>query len=99
MIRGSTPTHTFNLSIDTSTISKLRLTYQQLGNTLEKTEKDVLIETGKISYTLSQKESLSFSAGSSVGIQIKILTKVGTVLISPIMSLAIEQAYNSEVLE
>lgn len=53
MIRGSTPTHTFNLSIDTSTIKRLRLTYVQYGNILEKTEDDVTISDGKISYTLT----------------------------------------------
>lgn len=98
MIRGSTPTHTFNLSIDTSTIKRLRLTYVQYGNMLEKTEDDVTISEGKISYTLTQEESLAFSENSTVGIQIKILTNVGTVLVSPVMTLTIEQAYNTEVL-
>lgn len=98
MIRGSTPTHTFNLSIDTTLISKLRLTYIQYGTVLEKTENDVTIGEGSISYTLTQEESLAFSENSTVGIQIKILTNVGSVLISPVMSLTIEQAYNTEVL-
>lgn len=100
MIRGTTPTHTFRLSIDTNTITELRITYVQLGKTVvEKTEKDVTMGEKSISLTLTQEESLEFRAGSAVEVQLKVLTNVGTVLASPVISLNVDKILNTEVLE
>lgn len=100
MIRGTTPTHTFRLSIDTNTITELRITYVQLGKTVvEKTEKDVKMGEKSISLTLTQEESLEFRAGSAVEVQLKVLTNVGTVLASPVISLNVDKILNTEVLE
>lgn len=100
MIRGTTPTHTFRLSIETSTITELRITYVQLGKTVvEKTENDVKLGEKSISLTLTQEESLEFRAGSEVEVQLKVLTNVGTVLASPVISLTVGKILNTEVLE
>lgn len=100
MIRGTTPTHTFRLSIDANTITELRITYVQLGKTVvEKTEKDVKMGEKSISLTLTQEESLEFRAGSAVEVQLKVLTNVGTVLASPVISLNVDKILNTEVLE
>lgn len=100
MIRGTTPTHTFRLSIDTNTITELRITYVQLGKTVvEKTEKNVKMGEKSISLTLTQEESLEFRAGSAVEVQLKVLTNVGTVLASPVISLNVDKILNTEVLE
>lgn len=100
MIRGTTPTHTFRLSIETSSIIEVRITYVQLGKTvIEKTEKDVRMGEKNISLTLTQEESLKFRAGSQVEVQLKVLTNVGTVLASPVISLNVDKILNTEVLE
>lgn len=100
MIRGTTPTHTFRLSIETSSIIEVRITYVQLGKTvIEKTEQDVRMGEKSISLTLTQEESLEFRAGSEVEVQLKVLTNVGTVLASPVISLNVDKILNTEVLE
>lgn len=100
MIRGTTPTHTFRLSIDTNTITELRITYVQLGKTVvEKTEKNATMGEKSISLTLTQEESLEFRAGAAVEAQLKVLTNVGTVLASPVISLNVDKILNTEVLE
>lgn len=100
MIRGTTPTHTFRLSIETSSIIEVRITYVQLGKTvIEKTEEDVRMGEKSISLTLTQEESLEFRAGSEVEVQLKVLTNVGTVLASPVISLNVGKILNTEVLE
>lgn len=100
MIRGTTPTHTFRLSIETGSIIEVRITYVQLGKTvIEKTEKDVRMGEKSISLTLTQEESLEFRAGSEVEVQLKVLTNVGTVLASPVISLNVDKILNTEVLE
>lgn len=98
-IRGTTPTHIFKLPIDTNTIDQLRITYHQLGKTvLELTQEDVEIKEGKISYTLTQEQSFQFTSGHNVDIQIKVLTTMGIVMASQIMSVSVDKVLNTEVL-
>lgn len=100
MIRGTTPTHTFRLSIETSSITEVRITYVQLGKTvIEKTEKDVRLGEKSISLTMTQEESLKFRVGADVEVQLKVLTNVGTVLASPVISINVDKILNTEVLE
>ena len=99
MIRGTTPTHTFRLSIDTGSIVELRITYDQAGKTvLEKTEADVRKTEKSISVVLTQEETLRFKAGYDVEVQLKVLTDVGTVLASPVLKLQIDKILSTEVL-
>lgn len=101
MIRGTTPTHIFKLSIDTSTLKEIRLTYKQYGEVvLEKTEKDVQLEDNMIRFTFNQEESMLFRAGMvKVEVQLKVLTTSDTVLASPIKYISVEEILNTEVLE
>lgn len=56
LIRATTPTHIFNLPIDTSTISKLLISYKQGDNiVLEKTEADCTLTSSKVELTLTQE--------------------------------------------
>lgn len=99
MIRGTTPTHIFQLPIDTGTLKKVRITYKQHSKVvLEKTEADVDMEGSTISFVLTQEESMRFQIGVSVKLQVKVLTVNGAVLASPIMALTVEDILNSEVL-
>lgn len=99
MIRGTTPTHVFNIPIDTGTLKEVRITYKQLGRiVLEKTEADVTMEESTIQFTMTQLESLKFKPNNTVQVQIKVLTNTGTVLASPIREVSVDAILNEEVL-
>lgn len=92
MIRGSTPTHTFNIPIDGSIIDKLEIVYHQGENMVTKTEEDCEIYKEIVKVKLSQDDTLSFQNTSrSVRVQMRIKTTSGDVLISDISTLSVEE--------
>ena len=100
MIRGTTPTHIFQLPMDTGDLKQIRITYSQLGRTVvEKTERDVRMEGSTITLTLTQEETLAFYHKSGVRFQIKVLTRDGTLLASAVKELSVGEILNTEVLE
>lgn len=99
MIRGTTPTHTFELPFQVRNIDKLRLTYSQNGNIVfEKNEKQVTMAGAVIEYTLTQAESLSLSTKYPVEIQIKVKNISGSVVATKIMHFNATAVLNEEVL-
>ena len=99
MIRGTTPTHIFNLPIQAKTIKTLRITYvQNDAIVLEKTEKDVKMSTNNIRLKLSQEDTLKFNASGHVHLQLKMLTYDGAVLANQPKVIPIDEIYNEEVL-
>lgn len=63
MIRATTPTHSFELPIDSSIIDKFRLTYVQDGVVvLRKTEKDMQVVGNAWRIMLTQAETKLFKA-------------------------------------
>lgn len=99
MIRGTTPTHIFNLPFAASTISKLRLTYAQNGDTvLEKTETDCTFDGNTVSVKLSQEESLLFEEQYKVELQLKALTTDGETMATAIKAISVGRILNEEVL-
>ena len=100
MIRGTTPTHIFNLQIDTSIIKKVRITYVQYAKVVvEKTERDVNMGGQTIRFKLTQEETLGISRSTPVRVQLKVLTADNTVLASPIRDIPVDDILNEEVLE
>ena len=100
MIRGTTPTHIFNLQIETETIKKVRVTYAQNDRILvEKTENDVTLTPTAIKLTLKQEDTLKFAANMPVQIQLKVLTSGDVVLASPVKTIPVRVILNEEVLE
>lgn len=100
MIRGTTPTHTFNLPIATKTIKATRITYKQKDSiVLEKTEKDVIMQGTAIKVTLTQEETLAFGENTPVQLQVKVLTYDGAVLVSKIKMIPVTEILNEEVLK
>ena len=92
MIRGSTPTHTFDIPIDGSIIDKLEIVYHQGENIVTKTEKDCEIYGEIVKVKLSQDDTLSFQNTSrSVRVQMRIKTTSGDVMISDISTLSVEE--------
>ena len=99
MVRGSTPKHTFTLPIPTSTVKKVRITYEQLGREiLEKTEDDVKMEENTITLRLTQSETLKFKENKDARIQLKVLTNSGDLLPSQIFTVTVKEILDEEEL-
>lgn len=99
MIRGTTPTHTFNLQFDTSVITKIRVLYAQNDNViLEKTESDCEVTDSAITLRLTQEETFLFDRKHPVEIQIRILCDDGSVLTSVPYKVGVLKCLQDEVL-
>lgn len=86
MIRGTTPTHTFNLPFDTALIDKIKITYAQNGVVvLTKEKADCKFDGNAATVKLTQEDTLKFDA-SRVQIQIRVLTMGGDALASDIVT-------------
>lgn len=100
MIQGTTPTHTFNLSIDSSIISKLTITYAQFERVIvQKTKDDCVINNNLITVKLSQEDTLRFKPGTPVQIQLRVLTVGGDALASEISTIPLEAVLDKAVLK
>lgn len=99
MQRATTPTHIFTLPFDVSLLNEVRVTYQQKGKTiLKKTEEECKLDGNQISVTLTQEETMTFEANTSVFIQLRVLMVDGTVSASQIMSDIVTDCLDCEVL-
>lgn len=78
MYRGTTPTLTFRLPIDTGSITVLSIAVAQGRQVkIEKTLSDVRLDGNVISCTLTEDETLSLTAGASVEAKIQLRVGVG----------------------
>lgn len=99
MIRGTTPTHTFNLPFDTALVDKIKITYAQNGVVILTKEKaDCKLEGNFVTVKLSQENTLKFDA-SRVQIQIRVLTIGGDALASDIVTKPCKDVLEGGVLE
>lgn len=100
MIRkGTTPTHIFNVNIDTEDIASVKVLYAQDGKLVLKKDTDsVKIENGKIMLTLTQEDTLLFDYRKPAQIQLRILTNSGTALASGIIPVSVGQLLESEAI-
>ena len=99
MIRGTTPTHTFNLELETRNIESIRITYKQGARVaLEKTERDATMSGTTIKVKLTQKDTYKFQLNIPVKLQLKVKTVGGDVLASRINTISVAEILNEEVL-
>lgn len=99
MFRATTPQHIFTLPFDTGQLQKIRITYQQNGETvLQKTEADCTLSGNEIKVVLTQEETLLFSADNRVSIQLRVLTTNGQVMASEIEKKSVKACLDEEVL-
>lgn len=78
MYRGTTPTLTFRLPIDTGSITALSLAVAQAGQVkIEKALSDVLLDGNVVSCTLTEAETLSLTAGRGIDAKIQLRVGVG----------------------
>lgn len=78
MYRGTTPTLTFRLPIDTGSITVLSLAVAQAGQVkIEKALSDVQMDGNVVSCTLTEAETLSLTAGTGNDAKIQLRVGVG----------------------
>ena len=99
MIRGTTPTHTFNIPFDTSMVKEVKILYAQDDvKLLEKKNGDCTLAGQSISVTLSQEDTFLFDSKKPVEIQIRVLTLGGDALASIPEKVGVSKCLDSEVL-
>lgn len=99
MRRGTTPTHTFQLPVDVSTLKEVKIIYAQSNKeVLTKYKENCAADGTSVSVTLSQEETLKFSACSPCQIQVRALTLDGMALASDIITIKVDPILDGGVL-
>ena len=100
MTRGTTPTLRFHIKgIEVKDIEKAFVTIRQIKKVLTKSIEDIQIddENNVLSCELSQEETLYFENGQ-VELQIRIITKAGKVLATPVKTTTMQKILLDEVI-
>lgn len=74
MIRGTTPTFTFNLPFDVSNVKSAYITLKSNGVEVEKGLEDCTLSETTIATTLTQEETLKLPKNRRAQIQLRVLT-------------------------
>ena len=99
MIRGTTPTHIFNLPFETSLLSAVEISYAQKDLVvLTKTTKDCVLDGTKISVKLTQGDTLKFNSSMMVQMQLRVLTIGGDALSTPVYRVSAKKCLSGGVL-
>lgn len=99
MIRGTTPTHTFVLPIDTETLKDVKVTYAQNEQViLEKKGTQCVLEDNTVKVKLSQEDTFLFDCSKTVQIQVRGLTTTGEVLATQVINEIVGTCLDDEVL-
>lgn len=101
VIRGTTPTHKFDLPYTPDLIEDLRVIYgQNKKSVFSKIKEDCVIKEGKLIVDLLQEETLLFMPNKTVSIEIKIKLITGKVVRNkePII-LGVIDSVSDEVIE
>lgn len=94
MTRGSTPTFIFALPADSAVYTAIDIYFVQNGSVVLDKQKGELTASGnEVSFTMSEAESLKFTASVPAEIQIRLVTGEGRILISEIRKLAVLKKY------
>lgn len=81
VIRGTTPTHEFELPYPIALVDDIRVVYgQNKKATIVKTINDCILTEGQISISLTQEETFLFSASKNLEIELRIKLANGKVV-------------------
>lgn len=99
MIKGTTPTHHFELPFEASRVAAARVIYKQ-GNieVLRKETEDFKKDGNRISVTFSQDETFLFDSRISVKCQLRVRDISDKVMNTKPMIISIEECLDCEVL-
>lgn len=99
MIRGTTPTHVFNIPFNTDIIKDVRVIYAQKGEVvITKTMEECLIADGQIGVKLTQEDTFEFDNKETVEIQIKVLTTNDDVMACNPIVISVKKCLSEELL-
>lgn len=99
MRQGTTPTHTFTLSISVDMIKTVEITYEQGDKVvLTKHTADVEMEGKKVRLHLTQEDTFALEASKLINVQLRILLFDGSVPEMPIFTMRIGRSLSQEVL-
>ena len=98
MRQGTTPTIQITINdIDLNEMQNIYVVFEQNGYILKKESSDLDIEGNVISVLLCQEETLNFKEGTC-NIQLRMITKGGVAIASPIKSTKVYRVLNKEVI-
>lgn len=99
MRRGSTPTFLFSLPAEASRFSVIEIVFVQNGETILTVERDALtLDGNKVSFVMSEEDSMAFAPSINAEIQIRLVTEEGTILISEIRSFPVRPKYPEDAI-
>ena len=99
MKAGTTPTHTFKLSVSPALIKNVRVIYATGDKPLlVKTLADGKLTADSFVVRLTQADTFKFNRVSAVDIQVRVLTTSGDTLNSNIMRVTAERCLDTEVM-
>lgn len=99
MIRATTPTHIFNLPIETDLIKELLITYSQRKTpVIDKQLDDCVLDGKTIAVTLTQRDTARFSDRRPVEIQLRVLTTSNTALAGTITEVDVDRVLDDDIL-
>lgn len=99
-MRGTTPTHIFNVSVPSDLIAKARVTYAYEDQILVvKNTADLIIGDNTITAQLSRDDTLTFPNDGTVEFQLEVETTDGASLKTPVFRKRSTILLNSEALE
>lgn len=98
MRQGTTPTIQITINdIDLNEMQNIYVVFEQNGYILKKESSVLDIEGNTISVSLSQEETLNFKEGTC-NIQLRMITKGGVAIASPIKTTKVYRVLNKEVI-
>jgi NAD-dependent DNA ligase len=98
--QGTTPTHTFNLPFDVSTLKVISIAYGQKTDVLfVKRLEDMTVDGSTVRVTLTQKDTLKMDPRRDVEIQVRVVTHNDEALASDIFTVPIDRVIECEVLK
>lgn len=98
MRQGTTPTIQITINdIDLNEMQNIYVVFEQNGYILKKESSDLDIEGNTISVSLSQEDTLNFKEGTC-NIQLRMITKGGVAIASPIKTTKVYRVLNKEVI-
>lgn len=99
MIRGTTPTISFELPFDFVLVEHIWLTITQRGKEIfTKNETDMTVDEHNISVKLTQEETLMLNDSEIVKIQVRVKTSAGDALASNIAIVPVEEILKDGVI-
>jgi hypothetical protein len=96
MQKGTTPTHTFTLPFDASSMAKVRVIYSQNDRRIL-VKDNCTVSGATVTVQLSQADTYLFDHKKPVEIQLRLLTHGGGVMNSEIYKITADRCLDTEV--